>query len=225
MKKMVAASAVLLAGALFLAGCSGPSAEEEMYNALEKAVAAESSFEDQQEPLVELEKKENELYEEIISLGMKEYEKIVSLSEEALSVVEEREKRAEDEKESIMDSKEEFKAVEGISKNLDDQALKSKASDLQTLMQQRYDAYDALSAAYNEAIALDKELYQLFQKKDLKLEELEAKITEINSSYEKVAALNKEFNDLTEKYNKAKMDFYKKAEIEVEQSDDKGKTS
>ncbi len=84
-------------------------------------------------------------------------------------------------------------------------------------MQNRYDSYDALYASYKEAIALDKELYQMFQKKDLKLEELEAKITEINSTYEKVLAENKKFNEYTEQYNQAKMDFYKEAEIEVEQ--------
>ncbi|UAL54681.1 YkyA family protein [Metabacillus dongyingensis] len=196
-----------------------------MYSALEKVVSLEDTFEEQQKPLIELEKEENDLYEEIISLGMKEYDKIVSLSKEAAAVVEEREKRLEDERQSILDSKEEFKNIAALSNELKEDGAKDKADKLQGLMQNRYDSYDALYASYKEAIVLDKELYQMFQKKDLKLEELEAKITEINSTYEKVLAENKKFNDYTEQYNQAKMDFYKEAEIEVEQPEENASKS
>jgi hypothetical protein len=223
--KAISAAAAIFIGSVVLSGCSGSSPEEEMYSALEKVVSLEDTFEEQQKPLMELEKEENELYEEIISLGMKEYDKIVSLSKEAAAVVEEREKRLEDERQSILDSKEEFKNIAALTKELKEDGAKDKADKLQGLMQNRYDSYDALYASYKEAIVLDKELYQMFQKKDLKLEELEAKITEINSTYEKVLAENKKFNEYTEQYNQAKMDFYKEAEIEVEQPEENASKS
>lgn len=215
--KAVSAAAAILFGSAVMTGCLGSSPEEEMYSALEKVVSLEDTFEQQQQPLIELEKEENELYEEIISLGMKEYDKIVSLSKEAISVVEEREKRVEDEKESIDASEKEFDKIAELAKNLKEDGTKEKAVKLQELMEKRYASYDALYASYKDAISLDKELYEMFQNKDLKLEELEAKISEINSSYEKVLAENKKFNEFTEQYNQEKMDFYKEANIEVEQ--------
>ncbi|MCS0543110.1 YkyA family protein, partial [Aeromonas veronii] len=87
---------------LLMVCMGGPTPEEQIYETLEKVVAVEKDFEEQQNPLVELEKKEKELYDEILTLGMKEFDQIVSLSKDALAIVGDRETRINNEQKSFV---------------------------------------------------------------------------------------------------------------------------
>lgn len=193
----------------------GPTPEEEIYETLEEVVALETSFKEQQNPLVELEQEEKALYDEIISLGMKEFDKIVSLSKEAITIVEERKSRLKEEYSSIELSKQEFNSVKETIGTLKDSNLKEDADNLVTIMENRYTSYEKLYSNYIEAISYDRELYEMFQNEELTLEALEEQIKKINESYEKVISANEEFNTFTEEYNKAKLAFYKNAGLEV----------
>nr|WP_269448553.1 YkyA family protein [Metabacillus kandeliae] len=204
-----------MAGVL-LASCSGSSPADKVYNSLEKVASLEEPFKAQQKPLTEAEQKENQLYSQIVGLGMKDYSQIVTLSKQALGLVQDRENMIEKEHESMQNSAKEFKNAEAEMKNLDKDNGAHKAEQLKKLMNDRYNSYEKLYAGYKEAAALDKTLYALFQKKDLKLAELEDKITAINQSYQKVIDENKNFNALTKQYNDEKKAFYKAAGIKAQ---------
>jgi chromosome segregation ATPase len=207
---------VILLITFLLTGCeSGPTPAEQIYVHLEKAVELEAEFENQQDPMVNLEQKEKELYDQIIALGMKEIDKIKQLSNEALTVVEEREMRLQQERESINLSRIEFKKTVDIISLIEDEKVKEMANQLTELMNNRYNSYEELYEAYSASITLDKELYQLFQKEDLTLDELEQQVEKINKSYEQVITLNETFNQYTTEYNTIKKDFYNSAGIEV----------
>jgi hypothetical protein len=211
--KIVASFLLLL---VTMIGCSsGPSPEEEVYETLEKVVSLEESFKDQQDPLVELEKSEKAIYDEIISLSAKDFDKIVSLSTEAISLVEERETRINNEHESIQSAKTEFETVDSHIEKIEDTDLKKEAEGLIELMNRRYTAYEELYTNYINALTYDKELYQLFQNEDLSMETLEEQINLINESYEKVITANNQFNEITDAYNKAKVKFYENAELNI----------
>lgn len=201
-----------------LSGCLGPSPEEKIYTILEDVVTSEDSFKEQQEPLFELEKKESELYNQIMDLGMKEFDKVITLSKEALALVEERETRINNEYKSIKSSKEKFAAIKEEIEKIKDEDLAKQASQLNSTMEDRYSTYEKLYESYKTSISLDKELYTMLQKKDLTLEVLEAQISKVNDSYKTVMKHNEEFNKLTENFNKLKMEFYEKAELNVEES-------
>jgi hypothetical protein len=201
---------------LIIAGCNnGPTPEEEIYTVLEEVVKLEDTFKEQQNPLVELEQKEKELYDEIISLSMKEFDKIVTLSTEAQTVVEERKERIDSEYESIKESKAKFDTVIQAVEKLENEALKQDAMNLIDIMNNRYTSYDDLYESYNEAVLYDKELYELFQDEELDIEDLQAQIDMINNSYDKVIAANEKFNEYTENYNQAKINFYENAGLDV----------
>lgn len=207
---------ILIIGAVFLAGCMNqPTPEEKMYEVLEKVVAAEKTFEEQQDPLVKLEKKEKELYDKIIALGMKEFDEIARLSDEASSIVEERKKRMEKEQESIQASKEEFGTLASIIEEIEDEALQDKSRELYEIMMDRYEIHDVLYEDYSKALEYDKELYTIFKKEDISLEQLEEQIAAINSMYEKILDSNQKFNEKTKEYNEVKLAFYKEAGLEV----------
>ncbi|WP_164669168.1 YkyA family protein [Virgibacillus doumboii] len=199
-----------------LTACSGTSTSEQIYNHLEKAVELEATFEEQQDPIVELEKKEQEIYAQIIDLGMDEFDKIKELSKQAIDTIEKRSEKIELEKESIQASKEEFTKIESMIKDLEDKKVKKKAEEMYSVMMDRYEAYDKLNKAYSDSLKLEKELYTMLQKEDLEQETLTDHIKKVNKSYEKVIEANEKFNKFTTEYNKLKEAFYEAAGMNVE---------
>lgn len=211
---------VFIVGVLSLAGClDRQSAEEKMFTELEKVVSIEKTFEDQQDPLVQLENEEKEIYEQIITLGMKEYDKIVKLSDEALKIADKRKEHIDKEKQSIDESKKEFENVSSITEELKDPDLKKQAKDLERTMAKRYEIHEELYKNYTLGLQYDRELYKMLKDKDLSFEKLEEQINKVNKVYETVLENNQSFNSQTEKYNKEKMAFYKKAGLKVENED------
>ncbi|WP_449539858.1 YkyA family protein [Ferdinandcohnia sp. Marseille-Q9671] len=221
-KNMYKAVFLLISVSLLLVGCmGGPSPEEQIYETLEKVVAVEKDFAEQQDPLLELEKKEKEIYDEILTLGMKEFDQIVTLSNEALTIVSDRETRIKNEYESIKASKKEFNKIEDFISEIKEDKVKEEANQLVTVMTKRYESYEDLYSTYNEAIEHDRKLYEMFQNKELTFDELETQINLINDTYEKVVSANETFNNLTDQYNKSKVSFYENAGLEVEFEEEK----
>ncbi|PLR75847.1 hypothetical protein CU633_18960 [Bacillus sp. V3-13] len=217
-RKTIGLAAFFSIAVVLLAGCLGQqSAPEKMYEIMEKVVSLEESFEKQQEPLLNLEKEEKELYGKIIGLGMKEYDQIVKLSDEALTMVDKREKHMEAEVKSINVSEKEFRKLEGMIKDIDDKELKKQADDLYGTMQKRYDAHRVLADNYSKGLEYDRELYEMFKQKDLTIGQLEEQVNKINATYEKVLETNEQFNVHTEDYNNKKRKFYETAGLGVEE--------
>jgi hypothetical protein len=197
---------------VIIAGCTKEKTPvEKMYDVLEKVVSAEKVFEEQQNPLVTLEKREKEIYDQIIKLGMKEYDQIVKLSDEAVLLADERKELMEKETNSIKESQKEFIKARDIKDKFEDPALTKLANELYEIMMERYKAHDALYLEYNEALKDDKELYGMFKNKNLPLEDLEAQVTKLNETYKRVYTANEKFNMLTDQYNNKKLSFYKQA--------------
>ncbi|UHA59445.1 YkyA family protein [Metabacillus litoralis] len=144
-KKNYALFIVLL---FLLSGCFGPAPEERIYTILEEAVTLENSFKEQQQPLLELEKKEADLYNRIMDLGMKEFEQVVSLSKEALTSVEERESKLQMEYDSIMSSKDKFNEINEEIEKIKDETLLQSAQELKSTMEDRYKSYENLYENY-----------------------------------------------------------------------------
>jgi hypothetical protein len=186
-----------------------------MYDVLENVVNKEKVFDEQQEPLVALEKQEKAVYDQIIKQGMKEYDQIVKLSDEALALADKRKEHLEKETTSLKESEQEFSKVADLKEQIEDPGLKKLANDLYGIMMKRYEAHRDLYKQYSEALQYDKQLYQMFKNKNLPLEDLEAQINKLNESYKMVYAANEQFNKYTEQYNEKKLSFYKKAGLKT----------
>lgn len=203
---------------LVLTGCfNKQSPEEKIHETLEKVVEAEKDFVNQQDPLVDLEKKEKEIFEQIMKLGMKEYDQIVKLADKGIKLVDERKNRINIEQASLVTSKEEFVKVEKIINEFEDKKIKKQALKLNNIMLKRYAIHDDLYKDYKKGLEYDKELYDLFKNKDVTLDQIEKQITKINDAYEKVLKENEAFNKQTELYNKEKLIFYRQAGFDVQE--------
>lgn len=206
----------ILLSSVFLAGClNANSTVNDIHALLESVVELEQEFENQQDPLVELEKEEKEIYSKIISLGMKEFDQIVALSNEASAIVAKRQEHMDKEATSIEASKKEFEKIEPLIEKIEDVELKKKANELKSTMLERYETHGTLYENYMNGLTYDKELYEMFQKEDLSIDQLEEQIEKINNSYKLVLESNKEFNELTQQYNEIKFDLYNIAGLEI----------
>ncbi|KOP83934.1 hypothetical protein AN957_10325 [Cytobacillus solani] len=204
-------------GILLLSGCFNKlTPVEKIYNVLEKVVSTENVFKEQQEPLVELEQQEKEIYDKIISLGMKEVNEINRLSDQATAIVDKRRDHMNKEQQSIAASQKEFNKILPLINEIEESALKEKAEKLYDTMTERYKIHDELYQHYLEGVKLDKELYLMFKKEDLQLEQLDTQITKINEIYAKILEENEEFNKKTKEYNDAKLSFYKESGLKIE---------
>ncbi|MBS4177276.1 YkyA family protein [Lederbergia citrea] len=199
-----------------ISGCASP--EESIYETVEATAVKEENFDKQQEPLAELEAAEKSLFDKIMALGMKEFDQITKLADEALVNLDKREEFMKKEKESLDASKEELnKATEEINK-IKDNELKKQAEEMQQLMNNRYKTHEQLYSAYLSGLSEDRKIYQLIKDKNLKMEDLTDQIEKANQAYESVFELNSQFNEQTEKLNEAKIKFYKNAGINIEKS-------
>ncbi|WP_188454538.1 YkyA family protein [Virgibacillus oceani] len=212
-KKAIVILAILCI--ILLSACTGASTKDEIYDHLEKAVTLEDAFEKQQDSIVELEKEEQQLYSQIIDLGMDEFDKIKQLSKQAIESIEKRTDKIKLEKESIDASKEEFQEIKELIADLEEDKVRKKANEMYDVMMNRYEAYEKLNNAYNNSLKLEKELYTMLQDKDMKQEKLTDHISNINESYQKVLDANDKFNASTTDYNALKKEFYDLAGIDV----------
>ncbi|MDF2788842.1 MAG: hypothetical protein K0S80_1940 [Neobacillus sp.] len=207
----------ILAISFVLSGCvSKEKTTERMYQALENIVEAEKAFEEQQEPLVELEKQEKEIYNQIMALGMKQHDEIVKLADEALPIIDKRREHLQKEIDSINASKTEFKNAEEIKNEIDNSEQKKKATELLEIMSNRYKVHNKLAKEYSSALDNDKELYQMLKNESILYEKLEDHVTILNTIYQKVYDANEEFNELTAQYNRKKIEFYEEAGLKLE---------
>ncbi|MGJ9458579.1 YkyA family protein [Oceanobacillus sp. CF4.6] len=200
---------------VLLAACSSQSTEEQIHSHLEQAVELEAEFENQQSAITDLEVQEQEIYNQIIDLGMEDFEQITELSNEALSIIDQREEKIELEKQSIESSQEEFAKIEDLISDLEDTEVKEKAETMYGVMDDRYSAYIKLNKAYVTSLELERALYTMLQQEEIEQEELTEHINSINESYEQVLNLNEQFNNHTLEYNALKKEFYEAAELVV----------
>ncbi|MFT8323591.1 MAG: YkyA family protein [Bacillus sp. (in: firmicutes)] len=217
MKKAKGIPFIMIVGlTLLLSGCLNfQTPSEKIYVKLEKVVKAEKEFEEQQEPLVTLEKKEQDLYSQIVALDLDKMDEIKKLSDQALASITKRKDFMDKEEESIKKSKETFETVRKDIEDLEDKKLKAKADELYETMMDRYDVHEKLYGNYSKGLQQDEQLYKLFKEKDLSIDDLESQIKKINDIYAKVLEENKQFNSLTKEYNDLKLAFYKQAGIEI----------
>lgn len=205
---------IFFAVAFLLSGCfNQESAVDKMYNQLENVVSSEKVFEEQQEPLITLEKKEKDIYDQIIGLGMKQYDQIVKLSDEAINMADERKSYMDKETKSLKESEKNFNKVKDLIVDIKDPELSKLANELYDIMKKRYRAHDELYNVYIEGIKNDKELYVMFKNKNLSITDLESQVNKVNKTYEKIFAANNQFNQLTDDYNAKKKMIYQKAGI------------
>ncbi|MDQ0206504.1 YkyA family protein [Alkalicoccobacillus murimartini] len=214
MKKMIGMLSAVSLGVVLTACSSNP--EETIHTHFETAVEEEAVFAEQQAPLQEAEQQEQTWYDEIIELGMDDFDSIVTLTNQALESVETRREMIEDEKAGIEAGYEEASKAESEFENIENEDTRNLASDVQEAMDNRYESYNTLYSLYEESLDLDQQLYELLGQEDLDVSQLEEQIELVNEKYNEITEATETFNSHTDTYNEAKKSFYESADLDVE---------
>ncbi|PAE85218.1 hypothetical protein CHH77_00470 [Shouchella clausii] len=203
-------------GSILLLTACGENATETIYDHLENAAQIEKEgFEVQQEPLVQAEEHEADLYNQIMELDMEQFEEIVSLADEAIASIETRRELSANEKQSIEEGYEEFSAANEAFAALEEEPLAELGQTLKEAMEARYESYQKLHEVYAETLDLDEQLYNLLKTEDLDVETLTNQVEETNAKYEEFQEATDLFNEHTNIYNDAKQAFYEASDLDV----------
>ncbi|MEF3328674.1 YkyA family protein [Oceanobacillus sp. M60] len=212
--------AIIISSLLFIAACSSKSAEEQIHDHLEEAIQIEEGYETQQQEIEELEQQEQEIFSQIVELDMEQFDQIQELSQEAISIVEQKQEKLGEERESIEASQEEFEQVESLISDLEDENVQQEAESMYDIMIERYTTYYDLNDTYQTSVDQEKELYEMLQQEELEQDEVTGHLEALNENYERIIALNEEFNQLTADYNEAKRTFYEASDLNVSYEDE-----
>ena len=202
-----------------LAGCSAAkSPGEKAFQYMEKAAQLESGFNAQQKPLIKEEQNEQQLYQDILALDMKQFDQIQAKSKQALSSVAKRKQLMETEKKSMDQAANIFKKAEPFVNQIKDKKQAVIGKKTIKDMNDRYDSFNKLNTYYNQSLTADESLFKLLQTKGVTVENLQKKLDEVNASYKKIDKEKDQFNTYTTSFNQDKKAFYKSMNISGEHS-------
>lgn len=193
---------------LFISACGEEDVTEEINAYLEETIDIEKEFEASQEKVFELEKEDEELYKEIIGLGSDDHEKVQTLADQAIDLLDKRSEYLKMEKTSLEDSKATFENIEPLIEKITDEEQQELTKKMYDTMINRYDSYEEVYKNYTDSIRLTKELYTLFKEEDFNQNQVYSVIENVNDSYEDVLEANESFNKETVLYNELKQEYY-----------------
>lgn len=208
---MVMVAAVVL----ILSGCIGSKPEQDLYTIFEKAATQEKSFSQQASTFESLGQKDKDLYAKILQQGKDNNSSVQPIITEALQVLDQREKALDSELDVLKNAQKEMKDADSKANKISDPKLKEQAKKVEKLYNDRYNSFTEMYDSYKKAFQSEKSLYSMLENKDEKLKAISDKVKETNGLYKDAEVKIDQFNNLTNDYNKEKMDFYKAANINV----------
>lgn len=200
---------------LVFTGCRMSSPEEEIFTLFERAAEAERNFEEYGLRKVELEQKEEALYEQIAQRG-EGNQYLQSIIEEIKESITERKGLIEKQSQLIKSSYEETAELEALVGGIKNPTVKEKAQQVQALYGKRYEAFMELEGNYLLTIQLEKQLFSDLKDEPQDLENINDMISTINEEFSRNISFQKTFSYLTSQLNDAKRIFYTAAEIPIE---------
>ena len=212
MKKL--AIATVLTGTLFLSACSGASTEEQLNEILETTFEEESEYREVQSELQSREQNEQEIFESIMALTKEQQAEVEEKSQEAITSADERLELLETERESMQSAAEEFKGIDQLIEETDDETVKSDLEALREQMAERFTKHGEFTDTYEALIERQKELYAMVAEEDMDLATLQDKTNEVNEQNDLVQEAVTAFNEQTEQFNELKNETIEKMNAE-----------
>lgn len=191
MKRLLTIISIMVLGITLAACNSSDQTKEEIYNHLEEAVKKEKDFHEAQKDLVEVEKEESKLYEQMIEINMEEIDQVKDKAEKAKKLSQDRKEIMENEMESIKAGKEEFDEMVPLVEELESEEAKNQANEMVEVMENRYKSFAELHETYLSSIKSDQKLYDLLMDEELDKETLDEQVNEIIKSMKRLRLIKR----------------------------------
>ncbi len=198
----------ILAVTLVLSGCNSDSSIEKQLSAtITKMNNAEQVYQDAQGELTELEKSEQELFNQTMELTQQQLGELKIKVAELEELLGQRLTHIEGEEKSISKASKSVDELDAIIEQADGNVGKG-LEELKRAVTNRYELHSAFVVEYKKLTSLQKELYGMLIAEEVELKGLKDKVGEVNEQNELVQLAVNSFNDATVKVNVLKDDVF-----------------
>lgn len=204
--KLTKISLVLLLSLFLLTGC-GDKSKDKAIAILNDYMTIEQQFDAILKNIVELENKDQQMYQEILNQGKKNSKQAESSIAIALDTVEERKAAIEQSKIVLQSADQEFNSLEQVIKKIKNVSDKKHGQKLLDLFNARNKIFDDLYSQYMTGLNLDKELFQMLGDDKSHLKEINQQIAKRNLAFDEVSKSMTEFNRVSELFQQEIMSF------------------
>ncbi|MBO0585926.1 YkyA family protein [Sporosarcina sp. E16_8] len=196
----------LLSVTLVLSGCNSDSSiENQLSVTLTKMNNAEHVYQDALAELTELEKSEQEIFNQTMELTQKQFDELEIKVTELEELLVKRLTLIEGEVKSVRKASKFVDELDAIIEQVDGNVGKD-IEELKKAVTKRYELHSAFVVEYKKLTSLQKELYGILIAEGVELEGLKDKVGEVNEQNEVVQFAVISFNDATVKVNVLKDD-------------------
>jgi chromosome segregation ATPase len=191
----------VLAVTLVLSGCNSDSTiEKQLSITMTEMNNAEKVYRDAQGELTELEKLEQELFNETMELTQQQLDELKIKVTELEELLGQRLAHIEGEEKSISKARKSADKLDAIIEQADTNAKKS-IEQLKIAVTSRYELHSAFVVEYKKLASLQKELYGMLISEETELMALKDIVGEVNTQKDVVRLAVTSFNDATVKVN------------------------
>jgi chromosome segregation ATPase len=191
----------VLAVTLVLSGCNSDSTiEKKLSITMTEMNNAEKVYRDAQGELTELEKLEQELFNETMELTQQQLDELKIKVTELEELLGQRLAHIEGEEKSISKARKSADKLDAIIEQADTNAKKS-IEQLKIAVTSRYELHSAFVVEYKKLASLQKELYGMLISEETELMALKDIVGEVNTQKDVVRLAVTSFNDATVKVN------------------------
>lgn len=190
-------SLVLLLALFILTGC-GQQTKDNAGAILNDQFVIEQQLEIIMNHIIELETKDQQTYQVILTQGQKNSSQAESSISNALATVDERRAAIEQAKAVQQSATEKYISMEHKIEKIKNSSDKEYMQNLLDLYRSRNKVFDVLCNQYMTGLTLDKELYEMLNDETLSLKPINDQIAKRNLIFDEVSQLMTEFNRLSE---------------------------
>lgn len=195
---------ILLLGSavLFLSACSNAESElNDFYDEFTGSLGEEQGLAELNEQYNELEGTKATLQEE---LNNADIEKINDISEELQTNTKERLELLQEERTMIADSNEAFEDARQAAEDISNEEYKKEADSLVAAMNARFDAHEAMTDTYTEALEAEQKLFAYLGEEEITQDAVDEHLNKIAEYSEPINEASGSFAAETEKINQLK---------------------
>lgn len=200
---------------VLVTACQSEIIDTEIYEHLEITVETEDSLQEIREEMAELEEEESELYKRLIDEPFNNNELISEYIDQANELITNRQQLLKDEYDTMQLSRERFVQIEPLIEQIEKDSAKDSAKNMYEIMIKRYDIYQEWYETYLRRLEEETVLYTFFREDKIDFDKVNEQVETVNETYDEAKIILDNFSEQTTLYNQAKIDYYKKSDLNI----------
>lgn len=200
---------VILCCIAFLAGChSDEKQAAQIQEKMDDSASYEEAFVSNQEHLKTYREKGQSVYNDLLELDIQDTDTIQSKIDDGKTYLKKQEALLKEAEKDFQRAYKESSAIKENVEKIKGERQKNQASDLLDIMVKRKKVMDAFFNDYQGQLKLLNSFYDYLEDDELKGDEMDEQIDQMNENNEEIEEIIEEFNNNTKEYNETEARYY-----------------